>query len=332
MKHSFTNNFILPGCFLFLLFYLFFFPAQAFLAACNGLDLWFHTILPSLLPFCVLSNILIVSGIIPKLLKPFQPIFQILLGTSPYGTYTLVLGFLCGYPMGAKIVGDLYRQQKISQQEGNYLLMISNHASPMFLTTYIALHIFDNKISLSKTFFILYCSAFATSLFLRLWFHFFANSSTKCNTYSTTQGISTTETQLSATSTSEITHSITIETVDNAIFNGFEIITKLGGYIILFSICSSMLQQICEPFPTLQWFLPGITELTTGIYQIAQSNFNFNTMYILILAFTSFGGICTIAQTKGMLYSTPFQISTYIIGKIINALFTFVLAILFFFF
>ncbi len=313
---------ILPGCFLIILFYLFLFPTNAFQAACNGLDLWFYTLLPSLLPFCILSNILIISGIIPKLLKPFQPVFQILFGISPYGAYTLVLGLLCGYPMGAKLIGDLYRQQKISQQEGNYLLTICNHASPMFIITYISLHLFENQIPLSKTFFILYGSAFVSSLFFRAYFHFITQYHLKNTAYHATSS------PTCSFANTENSDSISIITVDNAIFNGFETITKLGGYIILFSICSAMMQQISEPFPALQWILPGITELTTGINLITQTSFTLETQYILILTFTAFGGISTIAQSKGMLYSTPFQISTYIFGKVIQALCTFVLALL----
>ncbi len=317
MKHFFVNKFFIPGCFLSLLLYLFLFPAQAFQAARDGLDLWFHTLLPSLLPFCVLSNILITTGIIPKLLKPFQAIFKTLFGLTPYGTYTLFLGLLCGYPMGAKIIGDLYRQQKISQQEGYYLLTISNHASPMFITTYIVLHLFKNTVSLPLTFFVLYSSALITLLLFRLYFYLLP--------------MHTTEAMLVITSVSDTSCSISIETVDNAIFNGFETITKLGGYIILFSIFSSMLQQICEPSPTLQWLLPGLTELTTGINLINKTSLSFGMKYIMVLTFTSFGGISTIAQTKGMLSGTPFRISTYIFGKTINALITFVLALLFFF-
>ena len=326
MKHFLINKILLPSFFLLLLFYLFLFPTQSFQAACNGLDLWFHTLLPSLLPFCILSNILIASEIIPKFLKPFHFAFRTFLGVSPYGAYALTLGLLCGYPMGAKLVGDLYRQNKISQQEGNYLLTISNHASPMFLTTYIALHLFENRFLLPKTFFILYCSAFFTSIFFRAYFYLSKKNSVK------SQRKNCTTHTLSATSLSETHNSITIESVDDAIFNGFETISKLGGYIILFSICSAMLQQMLEPFPTLQWFIPGITELTTGINLISKTNFSFEKKYILILTFTSFGGISTLAQTKGMLHSTPFQISTYLFGKIVNALCTFVLAFLFFVF
>ncbi len=325
MKYFLVHKIFIPGCFLILLLYLFLFPTQAFGAACDGLDLWFHTLLPSLLPFCVLSNILITAGIIPKLLKPFQRIFKNLLGLTPYGAYALFLGLLCGYPMGAKITGDLYRQQKISQQEGNYLLTISNHASPMFLTTYVVLHLFENQVSLPQTFFILYSSAFLTLLVFRLYFNFSAQR--KAPKY--TQTITAQEHSASITDTN---CPITIEIVDDAIFNGFETITKLGGYIILFSICSSLLQQVCIPVQTLQWLLPCMTELTTGLHLLKKTALPFNMKYLMALTFTSFGGISTIAQTKGMLFGTPFRISTYVVGKIVNALITFVLAILFFFF
>ena len=309
-----VNSVFIPNCFLLLLCYLFLFPTEAFGAACSGLDLWFHTLLPSLLPFCVLSNLLIASGIIPKILNPLAPIFQRILGLSVYGTYAFLLGLLCGYPMGAKLVSDLYQKHNIDYQEGRYLLTFVNHASPMFITTYISLYLFGNTDTLPKTFFILYSSALLTSVFFRILYHYSKKE----------QALPI----LSATAIPEELSPITIDAVDEAIFNGFETITKLGGYIILFSIFSSMLQQIRTPFLFLQWFLPAVTELTTGIYQITQTNLNFEMQYRMILTFTSFGGISTIAQTKGMLRGTPFQISTYIIGKIVNALCTFTLTLL----
>ncbi len=75
--------------------YLFFFPQKAFLASVNGLNLWFHTVLPSLLPFLILSYFLIHTGLIPRLLNHFRSFFQKFLGLSPYGGYALCLGLFC---------------------------------------------------------------------------------------------------------------------------------------------------------------------------------------------------------------------------------------------
>ncbi len=308
-----------PSFFLLLLFYLFICPEQAFQAASQGLNLWFQTLLPSLLPFCVLSNLLIASGIVPKLLRPLAPVFRIVFGLSVYGAYALCLGLLCGYPMGAKIVADLYTNGKIDETEGRYLLTFVNHASPMFVTSYIALHLFGNTDILPKTFFLLYSSAFLTSLIFRIW-----NSRNTKEKNVEAQSYALQHSDSSAKLTP-----ITIDLVDDAIFNGFETITKLGGYIILFSIFSALLQQISTPFPMLQWLLPGLTELTTGIHAITQTAIDFEAKYIRILSLTAFGGISTIAQTKGMLKSTPFPISSYILGKITHALLVFALAVLF---
>lgn len=112
--------------------------------------------------------------------------------------------------------------------------------------------------------------------------------------------------------------------------NSFETITRLGGYIILFSIGAAMVIQITGEHSFLAMILPAFVEITTGIHQIADSSLTFPLKYMLILTFTSFGGISTIAQTKGMLSGTPLSISVYIIGKTVNAVCTFFLVILFF--
>lgn len=58
-------------------------------------------------------------------------------GTSPSGAYALLLGLLCGYPMGTKITSDLYGCGRISRREAEYLLTFTNHASPVFIYTYL---------------------------------------------------------------------------------------------------------------------------------------------------------------------------------------------------
>ncbi|NCC44806.1 MAG: sporulation protein, partial [Clostridia bacterium] len=120
--------------------YLLIFPKEAFEASLSGLKLWFYTILPSLLPFLILSDFLIKTDKIPSALKYVENIFQKLLGLTSYGTYAFLMGVFCGYPMGAKLTGDLYREGKISQNEAFYLLSFANNASPMFVTSYVLLN------------------------------------------------------------------------------------------------------------------------------------------------------------------------------------------------
>ena len=115
---------------IYLLFFLLLHPAEALPAARDGLTLWLNVMIPALLPFLILTGILLKTGNIRKLLNPAAPLTKKLLGLSPAGTYVFLLGLLCGYPMGAKLAHDLYINQQISRREGEYLLSFSCNASP----------------------------------------------------------------------------------------------------------------------------------------------------------------------------------------------------------
>ncbi|URW89476.1 hypothetical protein M5E84_04290 [[Ruminococcus] torques] len=82
-------------------------PDIVFTGAADGLLLWFNTIFPTLFPFMFITAILLKSGglnIIANVLgKPLGKIFSV----SAAGAFSVIAGFLCGYPMGAKVTADL---------------------------------------------------------------------------------------------------------------------------------------------------------------------------------------------------------------------------------
>ena len=63
-----------------LLLFLLCYPAEALAAARNGLKLWLETLLPTLLPFMILTGILVHTDWITKILQPTAPFFRL-----PYG-------------------------------------------------------------------------------------------------------------------------------------------------------------------------------------------------------------------------------------------------------
>lgn len=295
------------------LLYLLCAPQEAFQASLTGLTLWFHTVLPSLLPFLILSDFLIHTGKIPHFLGHFTSFFKTCFGLTPYGAYAFFLGMFCGYPMGAKLSADLFREGKIEEAEARYLLTFSNNASPMFITSYILLNTLKIHGYTVPTFFILYTSTFLTSVIFRFRYHRFSDNVSL-----------TTSTEKETSLKSSLGRLI-----DVSIMNGFETITRLGGYMILFSIGASMITRFTKFLPGLSLLLPGLVEITTGIHQIADSALGFPAKYLMVLTFTSFGGLSALAQTKGMLNGTPLSINEYLVGKTVNAVCTFLLGILF---
>ncbi len=283
-----------------LLLYMLLFPKKVLADSLAGLDLWFHTVLPSLLPFMILSNVLIGANVVSQLMRPFSGFFRHVLGLSPEGGYAWLLGLFCGFPMGARLTGDMYRQHRISREEAVYLLTFANQSSPMFLSTYVVLHGLGDSTMTLPVFVIFYASAFLTSLVFRIRSRRFGLPPSKPKKEVPEQ-----------TSYGNL--------LDTSIMNGFEIITRLGGYIILFSILAGIVLQLPAPLHTAAPFLSGLTEITTGIHTISGTTLPLQVKFTAIVCCTAFGGFSTVAQTSCMLNGTGLSIFTYLKGKLVNA-------------
>ena len=98
------------------------FPKAVFSGAEEGLLLWFQIIFPTLFPFLVATSLLLSSGGLSLSAGIFGGVFRRIFRVSKNGTFAVLSGFLCGYPMGAKVTADLLRAGRISQDEARYLL------------------------------------------------------------------------------------------------------------------------------------------------------------------------------------------------------------------
>jgi hypothetical protein len=111
----------------------------------------------------------------------------------------------------------------------------------------------------------------------------------------------------------------TFDLIDNSIMNGFEISTKIGGYIILFSILAQILKEIGPDTGLVKACLIGILEITTGVSQICSTDMDRNIKIVLVTALTAFGGLSGIAQTKSVLQDSRLSIKSYFVIKLISA-------------
>lgn len=299
---------LFPFILLLFLFFLLLFPSLTFSYAKTGLMLWFYTLLPSLLPFMILSNICIKTRVLDKLFEAPVKLWKKLFSLSPSGAYALCMGVFCGYPMGAKITADLYREQRISKEEACYLLSFACFPGPSFLSSYLCIGLFQNQTLIFPTYLTIYSSGFLCSLIFRP-----KKNKESCYQPKNKKEISTSE------SFGKI--------LDISIMNGFETITKLGGYILIFSIVQGILNKALHTMPDISYFLQGITEMTTGNAALINAPWGFTTIYPLVLAFTSFGGLSVAAQTKSMLTGTDLPILPYLKGKICSFFCTFFIAL-----
>ena len=295
-----------------LLLFLLVHPEEALLSAKDGMSLWLNVMIPTLLPFLILTGILLKTGNIPQLLEPLAPFWKHFFGISPAGAYVLILGFLCGYPMGAKLAHDLYINHQISQREGEYLLTFSCNASPAFIFSYLSQNILEGKIPPHSLLLILLSADFVCMLFFRfLVYHGNTVSSVKP------------EYRKKETYQQDSTGVI----LDVSIMSGFETITRLGGYILIFSLLFTGFYHYWPFCSQNKILLTSPIELTTGLHQIAQSAFSWKIKYITSMTLTAFGGFCFMFQTKSVL-EEKLSILPYIFAKCLNASLVFLFLVL----
>jgi len=186
------------------LFYILRFPAITVHAAGNGLILWFEQVLPSLLPFAILSNIIIASNILPSLIGTILPFIQKVIPVSTSGAFVLLSGFLFGFPMGSKNCSQLLLDGKIEKSEAEILFIITNNMSPVFIQSYILEQQLGMPAYFGWSLFVLYLPPFILGAYLL-----------RKNTF---------DKIIKKKSASRL--KINFQIVDAGIMNGFETLTK----------------------------------------------------------------------------------------------------------
>lgn len=304
-------------------------PREALDGASQGLLLWFNRVIPAMLPCMMLTSFCLETGLFHRLQNRHSNLLQKLTGLSGGGLYAAFLGLLCGYPMGAKITSDLYQKSLIGKKEAGYLLCFCNQLSPSFLIEYVLFGLYPNSGLMVPFLFAMYLGILATQIFYHIRF-----SRTKdCRDDIPLITAASMDRTSPSVHQKEAPGSFTLgESLDASVMNSLEIIAKIGGYMILFSVLAQLLSRFIAPFAPWDAVLVTIMELTTGLNALCQSFGPSLTGICLACALCSFGGLSSVMQTASVLKGTDLSIGSYIRAKILQSALTLFLAVLFCFF
>ena len=286
---KFFSHFLILLLFCFLLF----FPSQSLEASKTGLLLWFDTLLPTLLPFLILSQLILKTSLIHNIQMVIGPIFGKIFHCSESGSFCILSGFLCGYPVGARLISLLLEEEQISTEEGQYLLSFCNNVSPMFCISYGILHTIGET-QILPYLLIIYGSA--------LVFGFFTRPKYIPSYFSRTKKQTPPAEQL-------------FQLIDVCIIDSFMILIKLCGYLILFSIINTEISMLLPKDSLyISSSFNALLEITGGLSQIKKIPDHF-LRTALTIASLSFGGLCCIFQTNSVIARTSLSLKKYTLHK-----------------
>lgn len=264
--------------------------------AMTGVQLCLNTIVPSLFPFIFLSGMLnnFLLGRKSSVLSPLGRLCKIPNG----GESLLLLGFLAGYPVGAQVITQAYRDGQLQSATARRMLGFCNNAGPAFLFGMFSV-IFSNRLIPWVLWFIHILSALLVGFFLP----------------------------------GECMPSCKIEnpqpiTVHRALQNTLKVIAVICGWVILFRMIISFADK------WFLWLLPveaqvlisGFLELSNGcvmLQRIPEESIRF----LLAGPMLAFGGICVGMQTASV--TAELGSGYYFPGKVLQSLFSLLFAMFF---
>lgn len=142
-------------------------PRESAQAVVEGLELCGTVLIPSLFPFFVLSSLVVELGLSRypgRLLGPLMaPLFRL----SPPCAGALVLGWVGGYPVGARTAISLYKKGECSKTEAEHLLAFCNNAGPAFVLGVVGSGLLGSSVLGLLLYLVHLLSSLLTGFFLR---------------------------------------------------------------------------------------------------------------------------------------------------------------------
>ena len=144
-------------------------PREVGGAVREGLGLCYNVILPSLFPFFILTSLVISLGLAGYLGRLLEPVMRPLFHLNGSCAAPLALGFVGGYPVGARAALTLYENGQCSKTEAERLLAFCNNSGPAFILGVVGAGVFgDSRVGL-----LLYLTHALASLLVGLLFRFY---------------------------------------------------------------------------------------------------------------------------------------------------------------
>lgn len=300
-------------------------PNVCIYGASQGLLLWFNKVLPSLLPFIILTNILSRLDILSRINKYATPLTKRLFNLPGDGLFAFIIGFISGYPMGAKTAALLLENGRLTRDEAQKVLCFCNNCGPLFIIGVVSAGMLDDVSLGYFMLFIQVLSALILGILLK----------------TCTQPLDNDVRYYSSVSKRNKPYSFS-KIFNESIQNSMDTIVYIGGYIIFFSVLTHIFKNTFpidlfiqnsliskDDSPIILGIITSILEISNGIYTISMSPIS-ETLIAAISFSIGFGGLCTYFQTSYILADSNLSLNTYLYCKLLQGTLCFINTLIFY--
>lgn len=281
---------------------IFTFQKSNYISIRNTIGIFLDSVMPSLFPFILFTNVLILSGLSKSIIRYFKKYGNLI--------YVGVIGFLCGYPMGAKATYSLYAENKITKKQATFLMSFANNCNPIFILSTIGICVLNNfHIGL-----ILLISHYIAAIIICI-FNFSHNDIIHENLQNSNSFKEKEDKKL---------HKSGFEIIDTSIKSTFITLGNILAFIIIFNLLFSIVEILLTKLnlpKDIIYTLSGLFEVTNGSRLIyLNTNFGFSFTIILISFMLSFSGFSIIFQVYSCIYKAKIKLWHIVKFKLIQGI------------
>ncbi|UOO38750.1 sporulation protein [Oscillospiraceae bacterium CM] len=291
------------------------YPAASIKAASDGLSLCLNVIIPSLFPFFVLSTLIVELGIARYFGRFLEPVMRPLFNVGGTCATAFVLGFVGGYPVGAKTVIALYQNGSCSKNEAERLLSFCNNSGPAFILGVVGAGIFSS----SAVGLVLYLAHAAASVAVGVIFRSWGAAADRGS-----------DARLPEIAAKRFTAAFT-----DSVVSAFQTTLNICGFVIFFTVFIRLLffagvipffaGLIGAVFAPLgfdaAWaerLLTGFIELTSGVWSLQGASGTLSGSMAMAAFMLGWAGLSVHCQVLSFIGDSGLSVRTYIYGKIIQ--------------
>ncbi len=268
----------------------------------NALSLCAQTVIPSLFPFIVISELAVSLGAAKYLGKFLTPIFRPLFDLNEHGTSAFLLGALCGFPVGARTAVALYERGSLDERSFTHVLCFCNNPSSAFVISAIGVSMFG-----SQSFGVaLYVITLISALIIGICLKFFY------------QGRSKSEKEYEKGTPPQKTLGIHIFT--NAVADSAGAMLTVCAFIVFFSALLGTLNAAFEPLSAPDSVIAavkGFFELTAGVTHVS-SNLQGEGALLLCAFIVGWSGLSVHFQIMAICRDCKISFRPYFLAKAVQ--------------
>ena len=113
-------------------------------SARTAVEVCLKSVIPSLFCFIVLTKLIVSSGLVYLISKPFGMVFYKAFGLPPFSFGVYLLSFISGFPSGVIAATDLYKSGFLTKDDTSLLVAISNNTGPALPVLLIGVGCFED--------------------------------------------------------------------------------------------------------------------------------------------------------------------------------------------